>query len=132
MARPPAHTELDGGVPPEGDHRDAKHGHHDAHRDIGDGVGVGLARLELERAVVACQQAGEADEHLAERRVDVEVELALEVVAPELAKVRLVPHDGARLADLVEPRPAREQRVQDRRDVLEVLLHELALCACVC
>lgn len=57
----------------------------------------------------------------------IEVELALEVVAAELAKVRLVPDDGVGLADLVEARPAREKGIDDRRDVLEVLVDEFAL-----
>ena len=59
----------------------------------------------------------------------VEVELALEVVRAELAEVRLVPDDDVRLADRVEARPAREEGVDDRGDVFEVLEEELALWA---
>ena len=55
------------------------------------------------------------------------IELALEVVRAELAEVRLVPYDDVRLADVVEAGPAREEGVDDRRDVLEVLEEELAL-----
>ena len=88
---------------------------------------VRLTALELERAVVACQQAREADQHLAKRGMDVKVELALEVVAAELAKVRLIPDDSVGLAYLVEARPAREQRINNGRDVLKVLVNEFAL-----
>jgi hypothetical protein len=88
---------------------------------------VCLAAFELKGAVVACQQASKADKHLPKRRVHIKVELSLEVVAAELAKVRLVPHDAIRLADLVEARPAREEGVDNRGDVLEVLLNEFAL-----
>ena len=59
--------------------------------------------------------------------MDIEVELALEVVAAELAKVCFVPDDDRGMPDAVEACPAREQRVDDGRDMLEVLLYELAL-----
>ena len=59
--------------------------------------------------------------------MDIEVELALEVVAAELAKVCFVPDDDRGMPDAVEAWPAREQRVDDGRDMLEVLLYELAL-----
>jgi hypothetical protein len=59
--------------------------------------------------------------------VHVKVKLALEVVRAKLAKVRLVPDDDGRLADLVVPRPAGEECVHCGRDVLDVLLDKLAL-----
>lgn len=59
--------------------------------------------------------------------MDVEVELALQVVAAELAKVCFVPDDGGRFADFVETRPTGEQGIDYRRDVFQVLLDELAL-----
>ena len=59
--------------------------------------------------------------------MDIKVELALEVVGAELAKVRLVPDDDVGLADGVVARPAREEGVDDRGDVFEVLEEELAL-----
>ena len=67
MARHGAHPELDGGVPPKRDERDAKRSKHDAHGDVRDRLGVGRPALEGEGAVVAGEKAGEADEHLAER-----------------------------------------------------------------
>ena len=127
MARPPAHTQLHGRIPPQRDKRNTEHGHHNAHRDVRHVLRVRLAALKLERAVVAGQQTREANEHLAQRGVHIEVELALEVVAAELAKVRLVPDDGVGLADFVKACPAREQRVDDGWDVFEVLEEELAL-----
>lgn len=47
------------------------------------------ARLELKVAIVTGEEACEADEHLAERRVDVKVELALDVVRTKFAEVGL-------------------------------------------
>lgn len=41
---------------------------------------VGLSRLEFERAIVSSEVSRQTDEHLSERWVDIEVELALEVV----------------------------------------------------
>lgn len=127
MTCPGAHAELDGGVPPERDEGDTKGGHHDPHGDIRDTRGILFAALELKVGVVAGEQAGEGDEHLPEGRVDVEVELALEVVRAELAKVGLVPHDHVCEADLVEAGPAREERVDGGGEVLEVLGDEFAL-----
>ena len=57
----------------------------------------------------------------------IEVELALEVVAAELAKVCLVPYDCRRLADFVEPCPTREEGVNYRGYMFLVLLNEFAL-----
>src|SRR5579863_7463739 len=127
MARPRAHAKLDGGVPPEGDHQDAKGGQDDAHSDIRDVLGIHLAALELIAAVVPGQQTGEPDEHLAERGVHVKVKLALEIVRAKFAKVRLVPDHVRRLADLVEARPAGKEGVHNGRDMFQVLLYELAL-----
>ena len=127
MARPRAHAELDGGVPSERDHQNAKGGQDDAHGDIGDVFGVHLAALELIAAVVPGQQTGEPDKHLPERGMHIKVKLAPEVVRAKLAKVRLVPDHVRRFSDLVEPRPAGKERVYDGRDMFQVLLYELAL-----
>jgi hypothetical protein len=127
MARPQTHPELDSGVPAEGHHRYAKRSHHDPHRNVRDVLWIVCPALKLKGAVVAGQKPGEPDEHLAQRGVDVKVELALEVVRPELAKVRLVPDDEARLADLVKAGPTGEEGVDDGREVLQVLKDELAL-----
>ena len=107
MARPRAHSELNSSIPPEWDYHNAKGGHDNAQGDVRHVFGVGLATLEFETAVVSRQRPREPNEHLPERRVDIEVKLALEVVRAELAKVGLVPDDDGRLADFVEPRPAR-------------------------
>lgn len=127
MARPRAHAKLDGGVPSERDHQDAKSGQDDAHGDIGYMLGVHFAALELIAAVVPRQQTSEPDEHLAEWGVHIKVKLALEVVRAKLAKVRLVPDHVRRLADLVEPRPAGKEGVHDGRDMFQVLLYEFTL-----
>ena len=107
MARPRAHSKLDGSIPPEWDHQNTKSGHDNTHGDVRHIVRVGLAALKFEVAIVSRQQPREPDEHLPERRVDIEVKFALEVVRTELAKVRLVPDDEGRLADFVEPCPTR-------------------------
>ena len=93
MARPRAHAELDGSIPPKWDHQNAKGGHDDAHGDVGHVVGISLAALKFEAAVISRQQPCEPDEHFPERRVYIEVKLALEVVRAKLAKMRLIPDD---------------------------------------
>ena len=65
---------------------------------------VGFARLKLKGAIVTGHVARQADQHFAERRVDVEVKLALEVVRAELAKMRLIPRDDGREANLPHAR----------------------------
>jgi hypothetical protein len=71
-----------------------------AHKDVVDLLGVSLTRLELEGTVVSGQITRKANQHLSQRRVDIEVELALQVVGSELAKMRLVPGDNGRKANL--------------------------------
>ena len=66
----------------------AEEGVEHAHERVVDVVRVRLARLELERAVVSGQITGKPDQHLSQGRVDVEVELALQVVGTEFAKTR--------------------------------------------
>ena len=58
----------------------------EAHEGVVQLLGVCFARLELKRSVVSCKVSGETDQHLAERRVDIEVKLALEIVGTELAE----------------------------------------------
>ena len=127
VARSRAHTKFDSGVPSEGDHQDAKRGHDDADGDVWHFLRVHLSAFKFEATIVPREQTSESDEHLPERRVHVKVKLAFEVVRTKLAKVRLVPDDDGRLADLVVPRPAREERVHGGRDVLNILLDKLAL-----
>ena len=64
----------------------AERGVEKAHEGVVQLLRVCLARLELKRSVVSCEVARETDQHLAEGRVDIEVELALEVVGTELAE----------------------------------------------
>jgi hypothetical protein len=65
---------------------DAEEGIESAHESVVEFFGVFLARLELECTVVAGEDTGETNEHLAERGVDVEVVFMLDVVASEFAE----------------------------------------------
>ena len=58
----------------------------EAHEGVVELLGVCLARLELERSIISCKVSRKTDKHLAEGRMDIEVELALEVVGTELAE----------------------------------------------
>jgi hypothetical protein len=127
MARSCAHAELDSGVPSERNYQDAKRGHDNAHGDVWHFLGIHLSALKFKATVVPGEQTSEPNEHLPERWVHIKVKLALEVIRAKLAKMRLVPDDDGRLADLVEPGPAREKGVHGGGDVFEVLLDELAL-----
>jgi len=49
-------------------------------------IRVCLSRLELERAIVSSEVARETDQHLPKRGVDIEVELAFEVMGTEFAE----------------------------------------------
>jgi len=71
-----------------------------AHEDVVDLLGISLTRLELEGTVVTGQITRKANQHLSQRRVDIEVEFALEVVRAKFAKMRLVPGDNGRKTDL--------------------------------
>ena len=84
--RRPLEVELLCGEVCERNAEGAKGGVEQAHESVVELFGVCLAGLELEGAVVVGEVAGEANKHLSERRVDIEVELALEVVGTELAE----------------------------------------------
>lgn len=127
MTRPRAHAQLNGGVPPEGYERNTVHCHHHAHGHIGYTVGIRLATLELEAAVITRQETSEADEHLAQRGVNVEIKLALEVVRPKFAKVGLVPDHQVCEPDFMKTRPAGEEGVYRRWNVFRVLLDKFGL-----
>ena len=94
MTRSPTQSELDASIPRKRDHQHAKRGHEHAHSNIWHILRVPFAAFEFKVAIVARQQAGETDEHLAQGWMYIEVELALEVVAAELAEVGLVPYDN--------------------------------------
>lgn len=56
MARPLAHTQLNGGKPSERNHSDTKRGEHDAHGHVRYGIGIHLPALELETSIIPRQQ----------------------------------------------------------------------------
>lgn len=56
------------------------------HEGVVESLRVHLAGLELERSIVTSHVPRQANEHLAQRRMNIEVELALKVVRSELAK----------------------------------------------
>jgi hypothetical protein len=56
------------------------------HDGVVDFLRVLLARLEFEGSVVASEDSGETNKHLAERRVHIEVVLMLDIVGTELAE----------------------------------------------
>lgn len=58
----------------------------EAHEGVVELWRVCLAGLELKGTVVACQVAGQTNQHLAERRVNIEIELTLQIVRSELSE----------------------------------------------
>jgi len=80
-----------------------------------------LPTLELITAVIPRQQSRKSNKHLPQRRMDIKVELALEVVGAELSKVRFIPDDDVRPADTMEAGPTREKGVENGRYVFKVL-----------
>jgi len=90
--RRPLEVQLLGGEVCERYAEGAKGGVEQTHESVVELFRVGLAGFELEGTVIVCEVAGQADEHFAERRVDIEVELAFEVVGTEFteAVVRVV------------------------------------------
>lgn len=131
MTRPLAHTQLDGSVPPERYERDAIRRHDHAHGYIRYAIGICLPALELKMAVITRQETGKCNEHLAQRRVNVEIELAFEVVRPKLAKVGLVPDHHVREPDFMKARPAGEEGIYRRWNMFRVLLDEFGLAVVV-
>jgi hypothetical protein len=59
---------------------DPKTREHDPHRCIWHVVGVRHARLEVEAAGISRQQTSQTDQHFPKRRVDVKVEISVDVV----------------------------------------------------
>ena len=57
-----------------------------AHKGVVDFRRVRVTGFELERPVVSCQVTRESNKHLAEWRVHIEIELALEIVGTEFTK----------------------------------------------
>jgi hypothetical protein len=81
-----AEVELLGRVVSDWHAHCTKGGVENAHECVVQVFWVSLTRLEFEGTVVASEVAGETDEHLSERRVNIKVEFALEVVGTELAE----------------------------------------------
>jgi hypothetical protein len=84
--RRPLEVELLCGEVCERNAESAKGGVEQAHESVVELFRVGLAGLEFEGTVVVCEVAGQTDEHFAERRVDIEVELAFEIVGTEFTE----------------------------------------------
>lgn len=114
MTSTPAHSQLNSRIPAQRNQSNTKRCEHDSHRDIRKSLGILSSTLEVEATIIASKQTNEADKHLPKRRMNIEIKLALEVMRTEFAKVCLVPDDHIRLADAVEARPARQQRVDSR------------------
>jgi hypothetical protein len=78
--------ELAGRVVCHGDAHYTEEGVEDSHKGVVDLLGVLLSGLELEGSVVASENTRQADQHLSERWVDIEIVFVLDVVAAELAE----------------------------------------------
>lgn len=79
-------AELLGGIVGHGNAHGSPESVELAHEGVVDFLGVGLAGLELERSIVTGKQSAQTNEELSGRRVDIEVKLALEVVATKLSE----------------------------------------------
>jgi hypothetical protein len=88
----------------------------EAHKGIVDVLGINLPTLELKGAIVAGQVARQTDQHLPERRVDIEVELAFEVVRSEFPKMSFIPCDNVGDANFPHAREEGEEGEDDGRD----------------
>lgn len=118
----PAEPKLERGAPRERDQGNSGEREDDAHRGVGQAFGVDGPGGEVKLAVEAGEEAGEADEHFGERRVDVKVERLIYttkgikfrpmwyltsrdgvdvLVGSEFAKVRFVPYDRVGSTDAV-------------------------------
>jgi hypothetical protein len=61
-----------------------------AHEGVVDVFWIGLAGLELERPIVTGQVTGQTNQHLSQGRMNVEVELALQVMRAEFSKAERI------------------------------------------
>ena len=61
-----------------------------SHNSVVELIGVFLSGLEFEGAIVTCQVSRKSNQHLSKGRVNIEIELALQVVRAEFAKTREV------------------------------------------
>lgn len=105
MGCPWTHAQLHRCIPTQRDHSYTEGRHHHAHGNVWHGITILHTAFELEAAVVAREKASEADKHLAQRRMHIKVELALQVVRPKFSKVGLVPDYDASTSNLVEAGP---------------------------
>lgn len=127
MARPRAHPQFNSGIPPEWDHGDAKGSQHNPHSDVGHFWWIDLSTLEIKSSIISGEESDEPNDHFTQRWVDIEVELAFEVVGAELAKVCFIPHDDVGGPNVVKTSPAGQQGVNDGREVFEILEKKFAL-----
>ena len=97
-----AEVQLSSGVVRQRNADDTESGVESSHEGIVHIFRVLLAGLEFKRSVVACKIAGQANKHLSEWGVYIEVELALEVVRTEFTEMGLIPGDDVGSADLVQ------------------------------
>jgi hypothetical protein len=127
VAGSPAHAELDRSVPPQRDHSHTETRQKDPHCNVRDILGVCLTTLEFIVAIVTRDKSGEADQHFAQRWVNIKVELAFDVVGAEFSKVSLIPDDIVGMTYAVEPSPAGEKSVDGGCDMLSTLFEEFTL-----
>ena len=78
-------------------------------------------------SIITRKETNKAHDHLSERRVDIKVELPLEIVRPKLAEVGLIPDDDVRVPNTIEARPARQEGIDCWWKMLEILLDEFRL-----
>ena len=79
-------AKLLGGIVGHGNARGSPESIELAHEGIVEFLRVSLARLELKRSIVTSEQSAQTNEELSGRRVDIEVEFALKVVATKLSE----------------------------------------------
>lgn len=94
-------VQLAGSVVGHGNAENTEEGVESSHEGVVDILGVFFSRLEFEGSVVASENTREANKHLAQGRVNIEVIFMLDVVRSELSKVGLVP--GNDVADANPP-----------------------------
>ena len=103
MARPLVHTQHYSGISGQRHHTNPKRGKYNTYGNIWDTVD--LSTLELEAPIVTCKQTGKTYKHLAKRRMNIKVKLALEIMRAEFAKVGFIPNDNIGCTLLKLPRP---------------------------
>lgn len=127
MACPRAHSEFNSGIPPEWNHGDAKGSQHYSHSDIRYFWWIDLSTLKIKSSIVSGEQSDESDDHFTQGWVNIEIELAFEVMGGEFSKVCFIPDDKIGGTDVVKTSPAGQEGVDDGGEVFEILEKKLAL-----